>query len=69
MREKLNFKLSKKIKNEIAKEDGITRNDVIRESLNNYLYFRKLNKLRNKMILKAQTNNIFTDDDIFNKVS
>jgi metal-responsive CopG/Arc/MetJ family transcriptional regulator len=72
MRETLSISLPNKIKKEIdqiTKEDGITRSDLIRESLNDYLYFRKLNKLRNKMIFKAQSNNIFTDDDVFNKVS
>jgi len=51
------------------KEEGITRSDVIRESLKDYIYFRKLKKLRNKMIIKAQKNGIFTDQDVFDTVS
>ncbi len=72
MRETLTISLPDKMKKEIdqlTKEEGITRSDLIRESLNDYLYFRKLNKLRNKLIIKALSNKVFTEDDVFNRVS
>ncbi len=72
MRETLTISLPDKMKKEIdqlTKEEWITRSDLIRESLNDYLYFRKLNKLRNKLIIKALSNKVFTEDDVFNRVS
>jgi len=72
MRETLSISLPDKMKKEIdqiTKEDGMTRSDIIRESLKDYLYFRKLNKLRNKLIIKAQSNKIYSEDDVFNQVS
>jgi metal-responsive CopG/Arc/MetJ family transcriptional regulator len=65
MRDTIRISLSNNIKKEIdqiIKEDGISRSDIILKSLNDYLYFRKLNKLRNKMIFKARENNIFNVD-------
>ena len=62
----------KALKAEIDKfiiEDGNTRSDFIREAIKDYIYFRKLRKLRDKMLLKARKNNVFTDDDVFNLVS
>ncbi|MEW5692893.1 MAG: ribbon-helix-helix domain-containing protein [Candidatus Hydrogenedentota bacterium] len=72
MRETLTISLPNKIKREIdqiTREEGVSRSNIIRESLENFLYFRKLNKLRNKLIIKAQSNKIFTEDDVFNRVS
>lgn len=54
--------------NTVIKEEGYTRSGLIRESLKDYLYFRKLNKLRDKMRLKAKKQGIITDQDVFNKV-
>ena len=71
MRQSITISLPEKVKKEVdylMKEEGITRSDVIRESLKDYIYFRKLKKLRNKMIIKAQKNGIFTDQDVFDAV-
>ena len=72
MRQVITISLPEKIKKEVdslIKEDGVTRSDIIRESLKDYIYFRKLNKLRNKMVIKAQKRGIFTDQDVFDIVS
>jgi hypothetical protein len=42
---------------------------VLKKEITDYIYFMKLKKLRNKMIVKAQKNGIFTDQDVFYKVS
>ena len=72
MRQTLTISLPEKLKNEVdvlVKEDGINRSDLIRESLKDYIYFRKLRKLRDKMIIKAQKNGIFTNQDVYDRVS
>ncbi len=72
MRQAITISLPEKIKKEVdslKKEDGVTRSDIVRESLKDYIYFRKLNKLRNKMVIKAQKRGVFTDQDVFDIVS
>ena len=72
MRQTLTISLPQALKKEIdalVKEDGLTRSDLIRESLSDYIYFRKLKKTRDKMVTKAQKIGIYTDEDVFNKIS
>ena len=60
--------LQKKI-DKIVKEKNCTRSDLVRESLKNYLFEIEFEKLRNKLIPKAQKQGIFTDEDVFKIVS
>lgn len=71
MRETLTISLPGKIKNDLdktAKEEGLTRSDVVRESLREYLFLRKFRNLRAKMVQKAMAQGIFTDEDVFEKI-
>ncbi len=72
MRQALTISLPEKTALEMdkfIKEEGNTRSHFIREAIQDYIYFRKLRKLRDKMTLKAQKNKIFTDEDVFKLVS
>ncbi len=53
----------------ILKEEGISRSDLVREAIHDYIYFRKLKKIRDKMVSKAQASGIFNDEDVFERVS
>jgi len=53
----------------IAKEEGISRSDVLRQSLEDFLFVRRFRQLRQRMMAAAQTQGIFTDEDVFNRVS
>ena len=53
----------------LAKEEGISRSDVLRQSLEDFLFVRRFRHLRQRMMAAAQAQGIFTDEDVFNRVS
>jgi metal-responsive CopG/Arc/MetJ family transcriptional regulator len=72
MRETVTISLPRSIRREldkIAKEEGISRSDVLRQSLEDFLFVRRFRQLRQRMMAAAQTQGIFTDEDVFNRVS
>jgi metal-responsive CopG/Arc/MetJ family transcriptional regulator len=52
-----------------AKADGVSRSDVVRESLRDRLFLRDFRILRKSMLAKAESQGIFTDQDVFDRVS
>jgi predicted transcriptional regulator len=72
MRETVTISLPRAIRREldkIAKEEGISRSDVLRQSLEDFLFVRRFRQLRQRMMAAAQADGIFTDEDVFNRVS
>jgi metal-responsive CopG/Arc/MetJ family transcriptional regulator len=72
MRETITISLPEEIKTEldkIVRSEGISRSDVVRESLRDYLFIRRFRLLRTKMLAKAQSQGIFTDEDVFKRIS
>jgi metal-responsive CopG/Arc/MetJ family transcriptional regulator len=72
MRHALSVSLPEKLSieiDQILKEDGISRSDFFRQAISDHIYFKKFKKIRDKMILKARSNGIFTDEDVFERVS
>ena len=53
----------------ITKEEGLSRSEVVRECLRDYLVVRRFRALRRKMIPHAQKQGIYTDEDVFKLVS
>ncbi len=52
-----------------AKADGISRSDIVRESLRDYLFLREFRAMRKSMVREASRCGIYTDQDVFDKVS
>ncbi|MHB1586924.1 MAG: CopG family ribbon-helix-helix protein [Acidiferrobacteraceae bacterium] len=72
MRETITISLPEDIKTEldkIVRNEGISRSDVVRESLRDYLFIRRFRLLRTRMLAKAQSQGIFTDEDVFKRIS
>lgn len=72
MRQTLTVSLPENLKRELDKAaaaDGVSRSDVIRESLREYLFIRRFRTLRRKMMVRAQAAGVFTDQDVFDRVS
>ncbi|HOV21624.1 MAG TPA: ribbon-helix-helix domain-containing protein [bacterium] len=57
----------KKQIDKIAEEEGTTRSNIIKESLQNYLFIREFRTLRARMMKKSSR--VYTDKDIFEQVS
>jgi metal-responsive CopG/Arc/MetJ family transcriptional regulator len=53
----------------VAKEEGLSRSDVLRQSLEDFLFVRRFRQLRQRMMAAAQARGIFTDEDVFKHVS
>jgi metal-responsive CopG/Arc/MetJ family transcriptional regulator len=72
MRETVTISLPQTVRREldkVAKEEGISRSDVLRQSLEDFLVVRRFRQLRQRMMAAAQAQGIFTDEDVFNRVS
>ena len=54
---------------ELSKSDGVSRSDIVRESLRDYLFVRRFRTMRNSMVSKASRRGIYTDQDVFDRVS
>jgi metal-responsive CopG/Arc/MetJ family transcriptional regulator len=53
----------------VTKEQGGSRSDVVRESLRRYLVVRRFRELRARLVPKARAMGIFTDEDVFKRLS
>jgi len=72
MRETVTISLPQTVRREldkVAKEEGISRSDVLRQSLEDFLFVRRFRQLRQRMMAAAQAQGVFTDEDVFNRVS
>ena len=52
-----------------AREDGVTRNEVIRRSLRSYLFEREFHGLRWRLMIKAAARGLCTDKEVFERIS
>lgn len=50
-------------------ERGISRSDIVREALRDYLFIHKFRAIRRKMVKKAARMGIHTDQDVFDRIS
>jgi len=72
MRETVTISLPQAVRREldrVAKEEGVSRSDVLRQSLEDFLFVRRFRQLRQLMMAAAQAQGIYTDEDVFNRVS
>lgn len=72
MRDTVTISLPQAVRREldrVAKEEGVSRSDVLRQSLEDFLFVRRFRQLRPRMMAAAQSKGIFTDEDVFNHVS
>lgn len=59
----------KRALDQVTAEERVSRSDVIRASLEDYLFIRKFRVLRKRMSAKARARGIHVDEDVFNRVS
>ncbi|MBI1870289.1 MAG: CopG family transcriptional regulator [Chlamydiae bacterium] len=72
MRQTITISIPKNIKkalDHLVSEEGVSRSDVVRDSLRDYLFVHQFRSLRSKMMTQAREKGIYTDEDVFNKVS
>ena len=72
MRRTITISLPEELKQQLdqaAAADGVSRSDLLRQSLQEHLFVRSLRALRRKMIPSAESCGVFTDQDVFDRVS
>ena len=53
----------------IAEDEGLSKSQIIRNALQDYIFIKKFRALRSQMMAKAQALGVFVDDDVFDSVS
>lgn len=72
MRESISISLPEEMKealDELSEAEGVTRSEVVREALHEYIYVRRLRKLRSRLMPYAEAQGVYTDEDVFREVS
>ncbi|MFN4218355.1 MAG: hypothetical protein ACK4HB_03635 [Candidatus Bipolaricaulia bacterium] len=54
---------------DVLQKEGISPNELISKAIKEYLFFRRLRLLRERMIAKAQAQGVETEQDVFKRVS
>lgn len=72
MRKTITISLPEEVRTELdeaSRDEGVSRSDIVRESLRDYLFVRRFRRLRQSMVAKASRRGVFTDEDVFERVS
>jgi len=72
MRESISISLPEDVKAELdrfTEARGVSRSDVVREALADYLFVQRFRALRARLMPYAEAQGIFTDEDVFRIVS
>lgn len=72
MRETISVSLPEEIKtalDSLSEAENRSRSEVVREALRDYIFVRRFRRLRGRMIPLAEGKGIFTDEDVFERVS
>ncbi|MBI2441950.1 MAG: ribbon-helix-helix protein, CopG family [Lentisphaerae bacterium] len=72
MRSTITISLPDPIRKELdrmSRNEGVSRSDIVRESIRDLLFVRKFRGLRKTMVAKASRRGVSTDQDVFDKVS
>ena len=72
MRQTISISLPEDVKAELdeaVETDRVSRSDMIRRALHDYLFERKLRLLRSRFLPQAQAQGIHTDEDVFERIS
>lgn len=72
MRETVSVSLPEEIKTALdaaVSEEGVSRSDLVRQALSDYLFVRRFRRLRQELMPHAQAQGIHTDEDVFDRIS
>ncbi len=52
----------------VVKQSSLTRSELVRAALDEYLFKLRFRKLRERLVMKARGKGIYTDEDVFNRL-
>jgi len=71
MRKSISISLPEELNREIdrvLKQTSLTRSELVRAALEEYLFKLRFKKLRQRLVAKAREKGIYTDEDVFNRL-
>ncbi|NOX20041.1 MAG: ribbon-helix-helix protein, CopG family [Nitrospirae bacterium] len=71
MRTSISISLPEELAKEIdkvVKQTSLTRSELVRAALDEYLFKFRFRKLRERLVLKAREKGIYTDEDVFERL-
>lgn len=72
MQEKITLTLPAEVRlamEDVTRREGISPDELIFKAVKEYLFLRKFRLLRERLVPKAQAQGIYTDQDVFDRVS
>ena len=60
---------TKTVLDDVQRQEGISLSELIGEAIQEYLFFRRFRLLRERLVAKAEAQGIYTDQDVFERVS
>ena len=72
MRETVSISLPEDVKDaldEAVAEEGVSRSDLVRQALRDFLFVRQFRRLRQELIPHAEAQGIYSDEDVFKRIS
>ena len=72
MQATINLSLSNDVRialDDLTRKEGVAAEEVINEAVRQYLFFRRLTLLRERLSLQAQKMGINSEDDVFRLIS
>lgn len=72
MRSTMTVSLPEEVRKEldrVSRAEGVSRSDIVRESVRDYLFIRQFRALRKAWVPKAARRGVYTDQDVFDRVS
>ena len=72
MRSTLTISIPQTVRAEIdrvSRAEGVSRSDIVRESIREYLFIRQFRRMRRTMVGEASRRGVHTDQDVFDRVS
>lgn len=72
MRETISISLPPQVReelDEVTRTEGVSRSDLVREALRDYLFVRRFRRLRAELVPYAEAQGIHTDEDVFERLS
>jgi metal-responsive CopG/Arc/MetJ family transcriptional regulator len=72
MRSTITISLPREVREEldrVSAAEGVSRSDIVRESVRDYLFIRRFRTLRKRMLPKAARKGVYTDQHVFDRVS
>jgi metal-responsive CopG/Arc/MetJ family transcriptional regulator len=72
MRESISISLPAELKADLdrfTEAEGVSRSDLFREALREYLFIRRFRALRRELMPYAEAQGLYTDEDVFRAFS